>query len=320
MKQIEISDNDSGQRLDKYLLKYFNKATKSFIYKMLRKKRIKLNGGKAEGNEMLSDGDTIQMYLSEETMESFMEEKSVSDVKRTFDIVYEDENILVVNKPAGLLSHAEKKDDSNTLIDQILSYLNENGEYVPQKDSTFTPALCNRLDRNTSGIVIAGKNSDAVRQLNAAIKDKKIRKYYKTLVCGKVTEGKRLESFYEKDGNKNKAYVSDKNGGKKIITVFKPLKHTDKYSLLEIELITGKSHQIRLHLKSEGIPIIGDIKYGNAAENRAFEKIGVKRQLLHAYKTVINGMNGKLEYLNGKEIFADIPEDFKRAEKKIFGI
>ena len=132
MKQIEISDNDSGQRLDKYLLKYFNKATKSFIYKMLRKKRIKLNGGKAEGNEMLSDGDTIQMYLSEETMESFMEEKTVSDVKRTFDIVYEDENILVVNKPAGLLSHAEKKDDSNTLIDQILSYLNEKGEYVPQ--------------------------------------------------------------------------------------------------------------------------------------------------------------------------------------------
>ncbi len=204
MKEVRILKDESGQRFDKYLLKYFNKANKSFIYKMIRKKRIKLNNGRAEGNEVLSEGDTIQMYLADETMESFMEEKTVSKVSCTFGLVYEDENILVVNKPAGLLSHAQAKEDINTLIDQILYYLNKKGEYIPEKDSTFTPALCNRLDRNTSGLVIAGKNAHAVRQINDAIKNKRIRKFYRTIVCGQIKKGGRLENLYLKDNDKNK--------------------------------------------------------------------------------------------------------------------
>ena len=158
MNEIRVSKDDSGQRIDKYLMKYFNKANKSFIYKMLRKKRIKLNNARAEGNEILSEDDRIQMYLAEETMDSFMEEKTVSKIQCSFGIVYEDANIIVVNKPAGLLSHAESKEDQNTLIDQILYYLYQKGEYIPHKESTFTPALCNRLDRNTSGAVILRPN------------------------------------------------------------------------------------------------------------------------------------------------------------------
>lgn len=316
MKEICITKDDSGQRIDKYLLKYFNKANKSFIYKMLRKKRIKLNNGRADGSEILSEGDSVQMYLADDTMDSFMEEKTISKVKCTFGIVYEDENILVVNKPAGLLSHSESADDTNTLIDQILYYLNEKGEYIPEKDSTFTPALCNRLDRNTSGLIIAGKKAHAVRAVNAAIKDKKIRKFYRAIVCGQINACGRLENMYIKDTDKNKAAISD--GGKKIITKYIPIEYTEKYTLLEIELITGKSHQIRLHMQSIGSPIIGDTKYGNMDENRKFSKLGVKRHMLHAYRIEWSGMDKELDYLNGKSMIADIPNDFKRAETEIF--
>jgi len=317
MKEIVILKNDSGQRFDKYMLKYLNKANKSFIYKMLRKKRIKLNNGRAEGNELLIEGDTIQLYLSDETMDSFMEQKTVSRTVLTFNVVYEDQNILVVNKPAGLLSHSEAKDDKDTLIDQILYYLNKNGEFNPKKESTFTPALCNRLDRNTSGLVIAGKNAQTVRQVNEAIKNKSIRKFYRTIVCGQIKKCGRLEDMYSKDRDKNKAAISDE--GKKIITEYRPVKYTDKYTLLEIELITGKSHQIRLHMQSIGSPILGDIKYGNLKENNIFSVLGIKRQMLHSYRIEWSGMKDELSYLNGSSMTAATPNDFKKAETEIFG-
>lgn len=317
MNEIRISNDNSGQRIDKYLMKYFNKANKSFIYKMLRKKRIKLNNGRAEGNEMLSEGDLIQMYLSDETIESFMEEKAVSKIKCSFGIVYEDENIIVVNKPAGLLSHAESRDEKNTLIDQILYYLYEKGEYIPSKESTFIPALCNRLDRNTSGVVIAGKNAHAVRQVNDAIKNKKIRKFYRVIVCGQIKKGGRLENLYQKNNYVNKAALAHE--GKRIITEYRPIEYTDKYTLLEVELITGKSHQIRLHMQSIGSPILGDVKYGSQKENSKFLKTGIRRQMLHAYRIEWQGMKDELSYLNGLSMTASIPDDFQRAEIQIFG-
>lgn len=320
MKEIIITKNDSGQRTDKFLMKYFSKAPKSFVYKMLRKKRIKLNGAKADGAEMLNEGDSIQMYLSEETMDGFKEERVIKKASSDIDVVYEDENIIAVNKPAGVLSHAEKAGDDDTLIDRILSYLNEKGEYDPEKERTFVPALCNRLDRNTSGIVIAGKNSEALRQINEAVKFKSIKKYYKTLVCGKIEKSGRLEDFYEKDSQLNKAKVGGKEG-KIITTIYRPLKTNGRYTLAEVELITGKSHQIRVHMASAGFPIIGDVKYGNKQENEYFrKKAGVKRQMLHAYKMVFEGLKGELAYLNGKTVTADVPKDFKCAEKEIFGI
>ena len=312
MKEIVITKNDSGQRADKFLMKYFNKAPKSFVYKMLRKKRIKLNGGRAEGSEMLAEGDKLQMYLAEETMEGFTEKKTVAYSKKNFDVIYEDENILAVNKPAGVLSHAESASDKDTLIDQILSYLSEKGEYNPDEEKSFTPALCNRLDRNTSGIVIAGKNSEALRQINAAVKTKSIKKLYKALVSGTVSKGGRLEDLYSKDTDRNKASLG--LGDKKIITEYRPIRSNGRYTLMEVELITGKSHQIRVHMASINCPIIGDVKYGNDTQNNDFRKnCGVKRQLLHAYKMVLGGLSGELEYLNGKTINADIGEDFKCA-------
>lgn len=318
MKEIVITKNDGGQRMDKFLMKHFSKAPKSFIYKMLRKKRIKLNGGRAEGSEMLSDGDRIQLYLAEETIEGFTEIKAVARTSSGVDVIYEDENILAVNKPAGVLSHAESADDRDTMIDRVLSYLHEKGDYMPEKEMSFTPALCNRLDRNTSGIVIAGKNAEALRQLNAAVKTKNIKKLYKALVCGTVKGSGRLEDMYTKDRDRNKASLG--SGDKKIVTEYRPIKSDGKYTLMEVELITGKSHQIRVHMASIDCPIIGDTKYGDAKVNGDFrKKCGVKRQLLHAYKMKLGGLTGDLAYLNGKTITAYVPDDFKKAEKEIFG-
>ena len=319
MKEIVISKNDGGQRADKFLIKYFSKAPKGFVYKMLRKKRIKLNGSRAEGGEMLAEGDRIQMYLSDETIGGFREEKRINRSASPLSVIYEDENIIVADKPAGTLSHAESPDDRDTLIDRVLSFLNEKGEYDPGRENSFVPALCNRLDRNTSGIVIAGKTAEALRQLNEAVKNKDIKKYYLALVCGKMENGGRLEDFYEKDGSLNKAKIGGKTG-KRIATVYSPVKTAEGYSLAEAELITGKSHQIRAHLASAGFPIIGDVKYGIKADNDRFRKTaGVKRQMLHAYRLRLGGRSGELAYLNGKEFRSDVPEDFKRAEKEIFG-
>lgn len=317
MKEINITKNDSGQRIDKFLMKYFGKAPKSFVYKMLRKKRIKLNGGRAEGSEMLSDGDKVQMYLSDETVSGFIEVKEVARAEKKFDIIYEDKNILAVNKPAGVLSHAETKEDKDTLVDQVLFYLNEKGEYIPEKENSFTPALCNRLDRNTSGVVLVGKNAEALRQANEAVKNKNIKKIYLAIVTGSVKEPGRLENLYCKNKDENKAFIG--SGDKTIITEYKPVKTNGKYTLMEIELITGKSHQIRLHMSSINCPIIGDMKYGNDKENRKFRnKTGVRRQLLHAYRMKLGGFKNELEYLNGRIIEAVTPQDFKKTEKLIF--
>ena len=317
MKEIEITKNDSGQRVDKFLLKYFDKAPKSFIYKMIRKKRIKLNRGKANGDEMLSDGDKLQMYLSDETIDSFKDKKEVVLSERTFDIIYEDENILVVNKPAGLLSHGKNKNDKNTLIDQVLSYLYEKNEYVPEDENSFKPALCNRLDRNTSGIVIAGKTAESLRTLNEAVRHKKIRKLYMSLIKGEIKNSGRLEDFYSKNEDKNKAILGQ--GDKKIITLYRPVKAENGFTLIELELVTGKSHQIRVHMSAMGCPIVGDSKYGDSDINIMFrKKAGIKRQLLHAYKIEINGLEGNLAYLNGRVMETELPAHFIKAEKMIF--
>ncbi len=322
MKQLNITEMEENQRLDKFLFKYFNTAPKSFVYKMLRKKRIKYNGKKAEGSELIKKGDTLQMYLAEETMDSFMEEKAVPKAERHFGIVYEDDNILIVSKPAGLLVHPEKSDDKNTLIDQILYYLYEKGQYVPSKDSSFTPAVCNRLDRNTGGIVIAGKNIKAVQAVNKAIAERKVKKYYITMVRGTFEEEKELYGYHIKDEFTNKVKVLKKEtpGAKKIFTKVLPLCVKDNYSLLEIDLITGKSHQIRAHLKSMDYPVIGDRKYGEERINRRFkDKYGLNNQYLFAYKVVWQEKEGPLGYLYGKEFKADLPDYLENIKRDYFG-
>ena len=226
MKEIIITKNEENQRLDKFLLKYMNKASKGFIYKMLRKKRIKYNGGKAEGNELLRAGDTLRLYLAEETMQSFMEEKTVPAAKRHFGIVYEDDEILVVSKPAGLLTHPEKSSDTDTLIDQVLYYLYQKGQYTPAAESSFTPALCNRLDRNTSGIVIAGKTLQGVQAVNEIIRSRKLNKFYLTLVAGEIHEAGEITAYLTKDAEKNQVRISKREGsGARTMTKYRPLAH-----------------------------------------------------------------------------------------------
>ena len=321
MKELNIEKSDAGQRLDKFLLRYFNKAPKSFIYKMLRKKRIKLNGARAEGNEVISSGDKIEMYLSEETMASFMEEKKINKAERHFGVIYEDENILIVTKPAGLLSHSQSSEDKDTLIDQVLYYLYEKGEYTPDKENTFTPALCNRLDRNTGGIVIAGKNLQAIKAVNSAIADKKIEKFYITMVSGEIRDSKEFFGYHIKDEKTNQVKVLKKEvpGASKIFTKISPVYVKNGFTLLQVKLITGKSHQIRAHLRAMGYPVVGDRKYGDERVNKKIrEKYGLNNQFLYAYKIAFKEKDGFLSYLFGKEFQCELPKQLDNIKKAYF--
>ena len=321
MKEIRITKNEENQRLDKFLLKYMNKASKGFLYKMLRKKRIKYNGGRAEGSELLKAGDTLQLYLAEETISSFMEEKTVAEAKRHFAIVYEDDDILVVSKPAGLLTHPEKSSDKDTLIDQILYYLYQKGQYLPEADSSFAPALCNRLDRNTSGIVIAGKTLKGVQAVNETIRSHKLDKYYLTLVAGEIREAGEITAYLTKDEEKNQVRISKREGsGKKTMTKYRPLACAKGYTLLEIHLITGKTHQIRAHMQSIGHPVVGDRKYGSEHSNQKFRgEYSLSNQFLHAIRVEWKEKDGPLGYLYGKEMTAPLPKTLQEICDGLFG-
>ena len=321
MKEIRITKNEENQRLDKFLLKYMNKASKGFLYKMLRKKRIKYNGGRAEGSELLKAGDTLQLYLAEETISSFMEEKTVAEAKRHFAIVYEDDDILVVSKPAGLLTHPEKSSDKDTLIDQILYYLYQKGQYLPEADSSFTPALCNRLYRNTRGIVISGKTLKGVQAVNETIRSHKLDKYYLTLVAGEIREAGEITAYLTKDEEKNQVRISKREGsGKKTMTKYRPLACAKGYTLLEIHLITGKTHQIRAHMQSIGHPVVGDRKYGSEHSNQKFrEEYALSNQFLHAIRVEWKEKEGPLGYLYGKEMTAPLPKTLQEICDGLFG-
>lgn len=321
MKEIKITKQEENQRLDKFLLKYMDQATKGFVYKMLRKKRIKLNGGRAEGNELLQAGDCLQLYLAEETIRSFMQEKTIPVAERHFAIVYEDADLLVVSKPAGLLTHPEKSGDRDTLIDQILYYLYQKGEYRGEAADSFTPALCNRLDRNTSGIVIAGKTLRGVQAVNACIRDHKLEKYYLTLVEGELREAGEITGFLKKDEAKNQVRISKREGdGSRTMTKYRPIACAEGYTLLEVQLITGKTHQIRAHLGSIGYPVVGDRKYGSERANRRFrEEYALSNQFLHAFRVEWKEEDGFLRYLNGKEMTAPLPKPLQKICEGLFG-
>lgn len=319
MKEIVIKPQDEGQRLDKYLLKYMNTAPKSFVYKMLRKKRIKYNHGKALGSEILQAGDALQLYLAEETLEQFMEEKKVAFQERHFGIVHEEAELLVVAKPAGLLTQREKADSQNTLVDQILSYLAETGEYCPGRESAFTPGVCNRLDRNTSGLVLCGKSQRATAALNRAIAERKIQKEYLTIIKGCMEKEGVLSAFLKKDRDKNEAHISTQAspGAKKIEMAYKTIAQNGTISLIEINLITGKSHQIRAHLSFLGHPVAGDQKYGDAKANLEYKRrFGLCHQFLHAYH--IGWEPETLPMFQAHEFFAKLPRKNMQMLQELF--
>lgn len=322
MKEIKITQDEANQRLDKFLLKYMNKASKAFVYKMLRKKRIKLNQSRAEGNEILHYGDSLQLYLADETITGFMEEKKIIPAERHFGIVYEDDKVLFVMKPAGLLTHPEKAEQRDTLVDQILYYLYEKGQYLPSLESSFTPAVCNRLDRNTSGIVAAGKSLEAVQCINEAIAERKLKKYYWTVVKGKITEAGEICKYLTKDSLENKIQVfSEKdNDNKEAVTKYRPLLMTNEFTLLEIELVTGKTHQIRAHMQFIGHPIVGDRKYGEEKLNDFFrKKYGLSHQFLHAVHMVWQKDGCVLSYLSQKMLYAPLPKLLQKICEDLFG-
>ncbi|KPU27110.1 pseudouridine synthase [Caloranaerobacter sp. TR13] len=321
MKEVIINKNESNQRLDRFLKKYMPKASKGFLYKMLRKKRIKLNGKKANPNDVIKEGDVLSLYLSEDTINKFKEEFKIQNNKVDIDIVYEDENIILINKPKGMLSHSDRVDSKNDVVNALISYLYSKGEYNPNEEKTFIPSICNRLDRNTSGIIIGAKNFTTLQLMNKAIREKKIKKYYKCIVKGKIQKDFNIKGYMLKDTKKNKAKIFQNyvNGAKKIETGIKVLKNNDKYSLLEIDLITGRTHQIRAHLSYLGHPIIGDIKYGDITTNRFFkEEYNLDSQFLHSYKIKFNGLDDYLAYLNGKSFTASLDDLYKKIIKQLF--
>ncbi|MDR7870812.1 MAG: RluA family pseudouridine synthase [Tissierellaceae bacterium] len=321
MKEIIIHKNENEQRLDRFLQKYLEKAPRSFIFKMIRKKNVKVNDKKASPETIIYEGDSVKLYLSDETIEKFVVEKKQVKSKLMPSIVYEDDNILLINKDVGILSHGAGGPFEENIVDSMINYLIEKGDYVPRIEKTFTPSICNRLDRNTSGLIIGAKNYDSLKEVNEAIKNTHIRKFYKTIVKGKVEKEIKAEAYLSKDEDKNMVEVRDEDvdGSKKIITNIKPLKYSNGYTLLEIELITGRTHQIRGHLSSLGYPIIGDRKYGDKSINNRFrEEYGLDNQWLHGYKVEFYGLNDNLTYLNGKSFESKPNKEYLQIEKDLF--
>ncbi len=313
MKEIQITENEAGQRFDKMLGKYLNKAPKSFLYKMLRKKNIVLNGKKASGNEKLAAGDSVKLFLSDETIGKFSELfEGYTDTK--LEILHEDSNILLINKPAGMLSQKAKESDES-LVEHLITYLVRSGQMKETDLKTFRPSICNRLDRNTSGIIAAGKSMAGLQELNRMFHDRTIGKYYLCLVCGKVGRQSRIEGWLAKDERTNKVAILNhkQEGSVPIVTEYRPLKSAEQVTLLEVHLITGKTHQIRAHLASIGHPLIGDYKYGKRSVNQEYEiQYGLKSQLLHAARLEFPSCEGALSELSGKIFTAELPELFKK--------
>ena len=324
MITVKVEKREEGQRFDKYLKKYLTNAGSGFIYKMLRKKNITLNDKKASGNEIICAGDTVKMFFSDETYNRLtakngsaanhihIECSGNSIMAEGYDIsiIYEDDDVIFFNKPAGLLSQKAKKDDVS-LVDVFDGYMKL--KLGTDKTGGYSAGICNRLDRNTSGIVAAGKSLTGLKELSALIKEHSVRKLYRCIVHGKVTEEEHLKGYLIKDEKNNKVSIYDgkdapSDDADYIETLYRPLMANDSYSLLEVELITGKSHQIRAHLASIGHPIVGDVKYGPKKSG-----ISAPRQMLHAYEM---RFPGDVSLLAGKTITAPWPEDFERVYEK----
>lgn len=316
MRALVVTEQEAGQRLDKLLAKYLNLAGKGFIYKMLRKKNITLNGKKCDGSEKMAVGDEIKLFLSDETIEKFSQ-TSIQKVKDTdLDILYEDEHILLINKPSGMLSQKAKETDES-LVEYVISYLLKTGFLSPETLKTFRPSVCNRLDRNTSGLIVAGKSLAGLQIMASVFKDRSIHKYYQCVVKGNLTEKKIITGFLSKNEKNNQVTISkeERKDSSAIMTEYEPLAHArrdgQEYTLLKVTLITGRTHQIRAHLASIGHPIVGDYKYGDAKVNETARKqYGIRSQMLHSFQILFPELPKPLNYLSGRTFFAPLPAEF----------
>lgn len=333
MRAIKITENEADQRLDKLLGKYLREAPASFLYKMMRKKNITLNGKKAQGKELLCVGDEVKLFLSEDTIVKFQgvqaqplkspvnkslknaslraENAAETEKKHCrLNIIYEDQHIVLINKPAGMLSQKAKPQDVS-LVEYLTEYLLENGSLTQEALQLFHPAVCNRLDRNTSGLVIAGKSLVGLQTMSLLLKERLVRKYYRCIVKGTMAGEQHLKGYLTKDTASNHVTISQTprtEEDKPIETQYRVISSAHGLTMLEVHLITGRSHQIRAHLASIGHPILGDAKYGDETLNRLYrKKYNLYGQLLHAFRLEFPEMDGALGYLSGQVFSAELP-------------
>lgn len=315
MQELTICENEAGQRLDKLLGKYLNLAPKSFLYKMMRKKNITLNGKKCDGSEKLAVGDAVRMFLAEETIEKFSEVKIQQVKTRKLDIIYEDEQILLINKPSGMLSQ-KAADTDESLVEYLIAYLMDSGQLTAKDLRAFRPSVCNRLDRNTSGLVAAGKSLAGLQILSEAFRERTIHKYYLCVVVGLVTEKRKISGYLIKNESDNQVTIlpEEIEGSTPIRTEYEPLASDHGFTLLKVALITGRTHQIRAHLASIGHPIVGDHKYGDSKVNETAKKQQhIQSQMLHSWQMVMpDPLPKPLEKLSGRTFEAPVPEEFGR--------
>ena len=304
MRELTIGPNDAGQRLDKYLTKALPALPQSLLHKYIRLKRIKVGGKRAELSYRLAEGDVLQLYINDEFFQAPDPDQAWKKVRPQLDILYEDEHILLVNKPAGLVVHEDESQTPNTLINQIKAYLFESGAWDPESERSFVPALCNRIDRNTGGIVLAAKTAPALRILNEKIRDREIAKYYLCLVHGTPRPAAgTLKNYLRRDTDKKQVFV-DKSKTKDNLTAllrYQVKESRGGLSLVECELLTGRTHQIRVQMAQAGHPLAGDTKYGTAGQNRG---LPFSHQALWSWRVRFDFPTpaGELEYLRGKEV------------------